>query len=57
MERGVNYDSEIIQTCGSGMTACVIDMALALNGVKTTRIYDGSWSEYGLIDEPDFSKK
>jgi thiosulfate/3-mercaptopyruvate sulfurtransferase len=52
----VNYDSEIINTCGSGVTACAIDLALRLNGAKDIKLYDGSWSEYGAFDEPNFDE-
>ena len=53
---GVNPDKKIINSCGSGITACVIDTALMLTGKKfeETQIYDGSWAEYGFIDEPKF---
>jgi len=53
---GVDYNSELINTCGSGVTACVVDLGLALQGVQNSKIYDGSWSEYGSVDEPDFKK-
>lgn len=38
------------------MTACVVDLALKTVGAEKTILYDGSWTEYGAIDEPDFSK-
>lgn len=42
---------ETISTCGSGVTACVVDLALRILGAgsaaRSTRVYDGSWSEYG----------
>jgi len=36
------------------MTACIVDVAtmLAGKGFGETRVYDNSWSEYGLIEEP-----
>ena len=55
-KRGVDFNAQIINSCGSGVTACVLDLGLALQGVTKSSIYDGSWSEYGAIDEPDFSK-
>ncbi|WP_448549555.1 sulfurtransferase [Thalassotalea fusca] len=38
--------SEVITTCGSGVTACVISLALSVIGCNST-VYDGSWSEWG----------
>lgn len=45
-----------INSCGSGVTACIIDLGLRLMGSTETRIYDGSWAEYSQIAEPDFVK-
>lgn len=42
----------IVCTCGSGVTACVAALALALLGRDDARVYDGSWAEWGLPDGP-----
>ena len=42
----VNNKNEVITSCGSGVTACVISLALAIVGVESC-VYDGSWSEWG----------
>jgi thiosulfate/3-mercaptopyruvate sulfurtransferase len=34
-------------SCGSGVTACVIALALFELGIEKTSIYDGSWAEWG----------
>lgn len=34
-------------TCGSGVTACVVALALHELGHKDAAIYDGSWTEWG----------
>lgn len=40
-------DTPVIATCGSGVTACVIALALAVIGREDVRVYDGSWAEWG----------
>ncbi len=44
---GINLDRPIITTCGSGVSAAVLALALARLGVEEVPIYDGSWSEWG----------
>jgi thiosulfate/3-mercaptopyruvate sulfurtransferase len=39
----------VIAYCGSGVTACIIALAFEVSGRSPARIYDGSWSEWGLI--------
>jgi thiosulfate/3-mercaptopyruvate sulfurtransferase len=36
-----------VTTCGSGITAAIITLALESLGHTDNRIYDGSWSEWG----------
>lgn len=48
---GVDLDLPIITTCGSGVTACILALALAKLGKIDVPIYDGSWSEWGAIDD------
>lgn len=38
---------EIIFTCGSGITACIIMLAAKIAGYQNTVLYDGSWSDWG----------
>jgi len=42
----VNPNDKIIATCGSGVSACVISIALYCLGKKNVPIYDGSWTEW-----------
>ncbi len=52
-ERGVTNSSSVITTCGSGVTAAVISLALECIGVSDVALYDGSWTEWGgLPDMP-----
>jgi len=44
---GVSPDRPVITTCGSGVSAAVITLALARLGRPTGRLYDGSWTEWG----------
>jgi len=46
-EAGVDLDRPIITTCGSGVTAAILVLALASVGKSDVRLYDGSWSEWG----------
>lgn len=50
---GDNEPETIITTCGSGITACALSLALYNAGYKgNVAVYDGSWSEWGLEDSP-----
>jgi len=55
LEKNVDTTVHTINSCGSGVTACMLDMALRCVGAENSHIYDGSWSEYGGVDEPDFT--
>jgi thiosulfate/3-mercaptopyruvate sulfurtransferase len=44
---GVQIGKPVVATCGSGVTAGVIALALAVLGRADTAIYDGSWVEWG----------
>jgi thiosulfate/3-mercaptopyruvate sulfurtransferase len=54
---GAVLDSNFVFTCGSGVSAAVLNFSLFLLGkdLKKTAIYDGSWSEWGSrSDLPKF---
>ena len=49
---GVDAAKPVVASCGSGVTACVIALALATTGNETTAVYDGSWAEWSEADTP-----
>jgi thiosulfate/3-mercaptopyruvate sulfurtransferase len=46
VDAGVDLDKPIITSCGSGVTAAILSLGLAELGAPS-RLYDGSWSEWG----------
>ena len=46
-EKGVDLRAPIITSCGSGVTASILMLALAQLGAPQTALYDGSWTEWG----------
>ena len=49
-KKGVVFSNYIITTCGSGVTAAVLYLALDEIGCSKISLYDGSWAEWGKID-------
>ena len=45
---GLDLGRPVAASCGSGVTACVIALALYLVGKDDAAVYDGSWAEWGL---------
>ena len=46
-DRGLDLDKPIITSCGSGITASTLALALQLAGADEVAVYDGSWAEWG----------
>jgi thiosulfate/3-mercaptopyruvate sulfurtransferase len=44
---GVDFARPIVTSCGSGVNAATLSLALDILGVKGTALYDGSWTEWG----------
>ena len=39
----------LIFSCGSGITACILALGAEITGLKNLSVYDGSWTEYGSL--------
>ena len=44
---GIDTTRQVAATCGSGVTAAIVALALRVVGAPDAAIYDGSWSEWG----------
>ena len=52
---GVNLSKPVITTCGSGVTAAVLSLALERMGKIDHALYDGSWTEWGQFTTLNFA--
>ncbi|MTJ81423.1 MAG: sulfurtransferase [Telmatospirillum sp.] len=48
---GLDLGAPIVASCGSGVSACVLALALFVAGNPAVAVYDGSWAEWGLADD------
>ena len=54
-EMGVEEDTPVITTCGSGVTAAILSLALTETGRQNHRLFDGSWAQWGKPDGPEIA--
>ena len=47
----IDFGKPIITTCGSGVTAAIISLALEIIGQRNHSLYDGSWTEWGQFEQ------
>ncbi|MCB5199861.1 3-mercaptopyruvate sulfurtransferase [Loktanella sp. TSTF-M6] len=50
-DAGADLTKPVITTCGSGVTAAIINLALERIGKTDHALYDGSWSEWGMYPD------
>jgi thiosulfate/3-mercaptopyruvate sulfurtransferase len=46
-QAGVDGSRPVVTSCGSGVSACVLTLALVQAGLPPGAVYDGSWTEWG----------
>ncbi len=50
-EAGVDLVKPVVTTCGSGVTAAIVNLALERLGHRRHALYDGSWAEWGMYGD------
>ncbi|WP_413709361.1 3-mercaptopyruvate sulfurtransferase [Rhizobium sp. Rhizsp82] len=50
-DAGIDLSKPVVTSCGSGITAAIITLALESLGHSDNKLYDGSWSEWGSRDD------
>lgn len=44
-------DTKLITSCGSGVTAAIVTLALSESGFGLQKLYDGAWSEWAALSD------
>ncbi|MDD5033231.1 MAG: 3-mercaptopyruvate sulfurtransferase [Methylococcaceae bacterium] len=50
-QAGIDISRPVVTTCGTGVTASVLALGLYLLGNETAAVYDGSWTEWGGLED------
>lgn len=53
----IDPDTPVITTCGSGVTAAILALALTETGRKNHRLFDGSWAQWGKENGPPIERR
>ncbi|MBW8617724.1 MAG: sulfurtransferase, partial [Hyphomicrobiales bacterium] len=53
---GVDLSKPVITSCGSGVSAAILALALETLDTPAQALYDGSWAEWGARDECEVVK-
>lgn len=48
---GADGSRQVVTSCGSGVSACVLSLGLHLAGLPEGAVYDGSWTEWASLRE------
>ncbi|WFE87741.1 3-mercaptopyruvate sulfurtransferase [Roseibium porphyridii] len=54
---GIDLEKPVTTTCGSGVTAAILTLALSILGTRDLALYDGSWAEWGSREDVDVATK
>jgi thiosulfate/3-mercaptopyruvate sulfurtransferase len=44
---GIDISKSVVTSCGSGVTAAILSLALTILNTRNHALYDGSWTEWG----------